>query len=453
MTGQPDQGEVASARALMDVRRWDEASIVLGRLLTVAPQVGALWCLLAECRLGQRNWLAASAAGRTAIALDPCDVHAHLLASWAAGRLGRHQDALALARQAVALAPSDWDALTHLAEVAAATGATDDARRAAERAVAVAPDVAATRRAMGLLAHTGARSGPGPESTRRWSLDRAATWSQDAAARYNLARRGWVSPPRPASAKTVGPARPAVSAPAVSAPGLSARAWPAVTDGNGGQDLRRGARSFLGRAAYLLVLVGWGVWQLSPHLPGPAARLLPVTGPLLVAGYAAVFVHRLEPPLRRAMGRSLAARRVALATVLDALAVLTLLGLALGLGLGSALSSPRLGLLAGACAAAARLATYLESRRSVGYTLDAPPPYVLGSGVLWLLAGTLAVLALVQTAGAKGAAVAGTGPAGGDERVWSVLLAGTFALGAVATVGTIVHRIRAAHRGPVPVRS
>jgi hypothetical protein len=454
MTGQPDQGELASARALMDVRRWDEASIVLGRLLTAAPQTGALWCLLAECRIGQRNWLAASAAGRTAIALDPSDVHAHLLASWAAGRLKRPQDALALARQAVALAPSDGDALIHLAEVAAATGATDETRRAAERAVAVAPDVAAARRAMGLLTHSGARSGTLPSSAARWSLERAAAWSLSAAARYNLARRGRVSLPPPASAKALGPGRPA----------RSAQAWAAaVTDGGAGQDLRRGARSFLGRAAYLLVVVGWGVWQLGPDLPGPAARLLPVAGLLLVAGYAVAFVRRLEPPLRRAMGRSLAGRQVALAAALDALAVLALLGLALDLGPGPALSSSRVGLLAGSFAAAARLTTYLESRRSIGRVLDAPAPYMLGSGVMWLLAAAMAVLALMQAAGVTGIATAGIALAGnglagnaligGGERIWSVLLAGAFALGALATVGTIVHRIRAAHREPVPVRS
>jgi hypothetical protein len=420
--------DVQRALTLMGSGRWDESSTLLGRLLVATPQTGSLWCLLAESRLGQRNWAAAAAAARAAIGLDPDDVQAHVLASCAAGRRRRPDEALVLARTAAELAPSSWPVLVQLAQAAAVAGATEEAGRAASRAVAVAPDHQAARFAMGLVAHTQARRA-GAAAGRRGAIDPAAAWLLNATARYNLAgRRAAGSPPRSA-----GSARPAGSArsPGSARPAGSARSpGSARPAGSAGQPLPVTVRTFLTGMSYLLILVAVAVLRSPATLPGPLARALALCGLLAPVWYAVRFTRRLEPPLRRGLAHAVLERRLLLAAGLELAGVSALLAL----GAGPDPADHHLAWVAGSAAALGRLLTHLESRRSVEQALEAPAPYLLGSWVLWVLAGSLAVLALVRFAGSWD-----------DEWLWSVLLGCVAAAGALITVGTIGHRFRVAH--------
>jgi hypothetical protein len=142
------------------------------------------------------------------------------------------------------------------------------------------------------------------------------------------------------------------------------------------------------------------------------------------------FTRRLEPPLRRQLPGALL-RRPAWPAAVPAITGVAAL---LALGAGPDPADHTLVWAAGSGAGLARLLTYLESRRSVEGTLEAPAPYLLGSWVLWVLACALAVLALQRFAGTW-------------DDAWSSqsLLGSACVAGALITVGTIGHRARAAH--------
>ena len=413
MHGQAGDDDVARARALMTLSRWDEASTALGRLLVASPRSGSLWCLLAECRLGQRNWAAAAAAARSAIRLDPADVRAHLLASCAAGRRSRPAEALELARAAAVIAPSSWQAQAHLARLAAARGGADEACRAASRAVAVAPDRPAARVAMGLVAHSQARARiPAVADGPPRMMDAAAVWLHDAGARYNLDRRGIVSFPS-AAAEAIAPA-----------PRGSDRQ---VVRG-AADDLPVVVRRLLARASYLLaltaVIAGW-----APASPGPPV-LAPALGLAAVGWYAAATVHRLERPLRRRLAAALVGRWVSPAAGLEIAAV----GLLAALAVGRDLDDHHRVAMVVAAAVLAGLLMHLETRRTVERALAGPAPYLLGSGVLWVLASALTVLAAVRFV-----------PVGDQDWSSSILVGAGCGAAALGTVATIVHRSRMAH--------
>ena len=59
--------ELARASAMLDVRRFDEASALLARVVSAEPESSRAWCLMARAHLGAERYTEAiSAANRAA---------------------------------------------------------------------------------------------------------------------------------------------------------------------------------------------------------------------------------------------------------------------------------------------------------------------------------------------------------------------------------------------------
>jgi len=104
--------ELARASAMLDVRRFDEASELLARVVSAEPESSRAWCLMARAHLGAERYTEAVTAANQAMALDPADEWPHRLASNALVHLGHHADALRAAYEACRLAPGYWQ--THV---------------------------------------------------------------------------------------------------------------------------------------------------------------------------------------------------------------------------------------------------------------------------------------------------------------------------------------------------
>jgi tetratricopeptide (TPR) repeat protein len=132
--------ELARASAMLDVRRFDEASALLARLVSAEPESSRAWCLMARAHLGADRYAAAVTAASRAVALDPADEWPHRLASNALVHLGKFPDALRAAYEACMLAPSYWQTHVCVAQAALAAQRHDIATEAATRARALAPN-------------------------------------------------------------------------------------------------------------------------------------------------------------------------------------------------------------------------------------------------------------------------------------------------------------------------
>ena len=132
--------DLQRASAMLDVRRYDAATALLGRVVAADPDSGRAWCLLARAHLGTERYLDALAAANRAVALDPADEWPHRLASNALVHIGNHHDALAAAQRACRLAPAFWQTHVCVAQAALAGGRTEAATVAAAQARALAPD-------------------------------------------------------------------------------------------------------------------------------------------------------------------------------------------------------------------------------------------------------------------------------------------------------------------------
>jgi Flp pilus assembly protein TadD len=134
--------ELARASAMLDVRRFDEASALLSRIVAAEPHSARAWCLMARAHLGADRYAEAIEVANRAVALDPADEWPHRLASNALVHLGNYSDALRAAREACRLAPSYWQTHVCLAQAALAARRLDTATDAAARALAPnEPDV------------------------------------------------------------------------------------------------------------------------------------------------------------------------------------------------------------------------------------------------------------------------------------------------------------------------
>src|SRR6266581_2227702 len=126
--------ELARASAMLDVRRFDEASALLARVVSAEPESSRAWCLMARAHLGAQRYTEAISAANRAVSLDPADEWPHRLASNALVHLGKFADALRAAYEACRLAPSYWQ--TH---VCVARNDLTGAREHQERALALDP--------------------------------------------------------------------------------------------------------------------------------------------------------------------------------------------------------------------------------------------------------------------------------------------------------------------------
>ena len=132
--------ELARASAMLDVRRFDEASKLLARVVLAEPESSRAWCLMARAHLGADRYTEAVTAANRAVALDPADEWPHRLASNALVHLGNYPDALRAAYEACRLAPSYWQTHVCVAQAALAAQRLDVATEAAARARGLAPN-------------------------------------------------------------------------------------------------------------------------------------------------------------------------------------------------------------------------------------------------------------------------------------------------------------------------
>jgi tetratricopeptide (TPR) repeat protein len=132
--------ELARASAMLDVRRFDEASELLARLVSAEPENSRAWCLMARAHLGGERYTEAITAANRAVSLDPADEWPHRLASNALVHLGNYPDALRAAQAASRLAPGYWQTHVCVAQAALAGQRLGAAAEAASRARALAPN-------------------------------------------------------------------------------------------------------------------------------------------------------------------------------------------------------------------------------------------------------------------------------------------------------------------------
>lgn len=132
--------ELARASAMLDVRRFDEASELLARVVSAEPESSRAWCLMARAHLGADRYTEAVSAASRAVSLDPADEWPHRLASNALVHLGHHADALRAAYESVRLAPGYWQTHVCVAQAALAAQRLDIADEAATRARGLAPN-------------------------------------------------------------------------------------------------------------------------------------------------------------------------------------------------------------------------------------------------------------------------------------------------------------------------
>jgi tetratricopeptide (TPR) repeat protein len=132
--------ELARASAMLDVRRYDEASRLLARIVAAEPDSSRAWCLMARAHLGADRYAEAVEVANRAVALDPEDEWPHRLASNALVHMGNYSDALRAAQEACRLAPTYWQTHVCLAQAALAAHRLDAAADAAARARALAPN-------------------------------------------------------------------------------------------------------------------------------------------------------------------------------------------------------------------------------------------------------------------------------------------------------------------------
>jgi tetratricopeptide (TPR) repeat protein len=132
--------ELARASAMLDVRRFDEASELLARVVSAEPESARAWCLMARAHLGAERYAEAVNAANRAVTLDPADEWPHRLASNALVHLGQHTDALRAAYEACRLAPGYRQTHVCVAQAALAAHRLDVAAEAATRARGLAPN-------------------------------------------------------------------------------------------------------------------------------------------------------------------------------------------------------------------------------------------------------------------------------------------------------------------------
>ena len=132
--------ELARASAMLDVRRFDEASALLARLVAAEPDSSRAWCLMARAHLGAERYAEAirrptgrwrstrPTSGRTGWPATPWS-------TWATTRTrcGRRSEACRLA-------PGYWQTHVCVAQAALAGHRLDVAAEAAARARALAPN-------------------------------------------------------------------------------------------------------------------------------------------------------------------------------------------------------------------------------------------------------------------------------------------------------------------------
>lgn len=295
------------ARALLEVRRFDDAGAVLRGAVAHHPNSPELWRVLAHAELGADNLQQALRAAEEAIAHGPEDEWSHRLASTALRRLGHAEQSVHHAREAVRIEPDNWLALGALARSLTATRSDlPEARAAAHRALALAPDQLEAHLTVGIVA-AAARERSEAEAAFRRAL---AINPQSSVAHSELARL------------QVHGHSPGGLASAASGFATSMRLNPRAVQSR--RNLEVVLRVFLAKASYLIFLDAYLINRLSrvsAH-SSQSLRLLPALLLAIPAVYAWRFVIGLSPAMRTYLLRVLTREgTLRIAVVLEALAV------------------------------------------------------------------------------------------------------------------------------------
>lgn len=333
------------AQALMDLHRYQEAAEAARRILATDPQNPRVVGLVAVAEFNAGNHQLALEAATAAIALEPDEEYMHRIASLAAIGLGDAQRAADEAGEAVRLAPNSAAAHMTLAQALMAGRQTLGARDHAEKAVELVPHSAEAHYVLGRVAHFDGR-----RKDAEAALKRALAIRPDhAPARNELARI------RLKHGRFSG---------AAMADATMGFAGALQTDPRQAQirrNLEVAVRSFLSQTAYLVFLAAYVGTVVKPSQSSGLIRLLPLLVLLIPILYAARYLNRLSPQLRRfLMDAILRRRRLLVPVCLELLAV----GLIVGEVLAGQAARGTLAVAAIAAAFGARLLLWAQRKQA-----------------------------------------------------------------------------------------
>jgi Flp pilus assembly protein TadD len=369
-----------------------EASDLLRPLAEREPSDPEIWLLLARVELAAERYERALEAAEHTHDIAPSRVSADGIAAAALLRLGRTGEALRRARRAVDTDPRDFSAVVLLARVLSVSGSHEEARAVAAHAVDLAPREKDAYLTAGIVAAAaGERDAARASFGEVLALDPSDGAAQHELARLRLRRR--VNDPAALANAASGFARAASTTPTATRSALS---------------LEMVLKTFLSKTAYLLFVDAFVVVRVLASSNHALARLVPVAL-LFAPGYYAVrFLRRLTPtPRRRLVSMLVGERALAAAAALETISVAAILAAA------AASSSARPTLAGGAALTAfvARVLLYTALERATHTAAGRPDVPAVRAGLIWVIAGLLAMLAvaLVAAATTKGRPAAGIG--------------------------------------------
>lgn len=379
--------ELQRAASLCALRRYAEAISRLWMLLAREPHDGEALTLLAQAQLGDGDAQGALISATRAIAIFPDDPGLHRLASIACTRLAMDKEAIIHAETAVRLAPENADVHVTLALALIphsgqrrVKAKLTRAQSAADRAVSLAADQAGPYLALGMVAAAaGDRTTAEIAFRRTLAIDPEHAGAHNELARLQIRRRSVTNAPSLAAAAT------GFATAVRTDPHAKVSRW----------NLDQIVRIFLVRLSWLIYLDAFFVSRLLTSSPHPGSRLIPIAILGIPALFAIRFITRLETDVQTHLRRMLITDRgLGAATALAAGAAILLL---------AAAAAPQANrtVFAGAaavCGLLSRFALIFIIDKSNRTMPGRPPRPMLGTPILWLLAGTIALITVFLVA-------------------------------------------------------
>jgi tetratricopeptide (TPR) repeat protein len=314
----PDATAVAIQRAaaLCDLSRFRDAAQALERVIASDPGNASAWTLLARAQIGSREYEQALQSATTASSMAPENEWPHRLASIALTSLGRDREGAASARKAIGLAPHNYAGYMVLAQALARNPYShDQAEVAASKACELAPNEPSAYVTAGVIAAAAGRRDAAAERFHvALAIDPQNARALNELARLNIRRGGLAN------------ANPRRLASAASGFAAAIRANPHSDIGRRNLDAVMG--SFLALTAYFVSVNGFVAIQFAQRdaaSTGIAGRIIPLALLAIPAGFALLFVLRLPADLRPYLLETLSTRRNALASALEAIAIVALI--------------------------------------------------------------------------------------------------------------------------------